>query len=209
MYRQEKSGASSSYDQLSDHEYDGIREYDNPTPGWWHMIFWASIFFSVFYVMIYHVGGAGRSIHDRYEQDVTAYYEKLFADVGDLEPDEQTILRVMYDPEFEQFQPVAKAVFTAKCAQCHGASGQGGTGPNMTDDSYKNVKVLTDIAKVIREGAATGAMPTWEGRLHPNHIVLLAGYIASLRGQNLPGKAPEGDQAAPWPDPPAEFGSTP
>ena len=26
-------------DPFTDHEYDGIREYDNPTPDWWVAIF--------------------------------------------------------------------------------------------------------------------------------------------------------------------------
>ena len=30
-----------------DHCYDGIQEYDNPTPGWWWMLFWVTILFSV------------------------------------------------------------------------------------------------------------------------------------------------------------------
>ena len=36
-------------DQLSGHEYDGIQEYDNPTPGWWVAVFAATVVFSVFY----------------------------------------------------------------------------------------------------------------------------------------------------------------
>ena len=38
----------SSEPALLDHEYDGIREYDNPTPGWWVMLFILTIIFSVF-----------------------------------------------------------------------------------------------------------------------------------------------------------------
>ncbi len=185
---------------LSDHEYDGIQEYDNPTPGWWHLIFFLTIIFSVFYWFWYAGTAPGKSVHEKYEEEVTAYYEMLFADVGTLEPDEPTILRVMHDPDLAQFRPVAQAIFTSKCAACHGATGAGGTGPNMTDDSYLNVSSLTEIATVIREGAATGAMPPWEGRLHPNQITLLAGYVASLRGTNVPGKSPEGEVPAPWPE---------
>jgi len=42
-------------DFLSDHEYDGIREYDNPTPGWWHAIFIATIAFSFFYFVYWEM----------------------------------------------------------------------------------------------------------------------------------------------------------
>ena len=29
-------------EELLSHNYDGIQEYDNPIPGWWHMIFLGS-----------------------------------------------------------------------------------------------------------------------------------------------------------------------
>ena len=34
-------------DRLLDHDYDGIREYDNPMPRWWLYTFWACILYSV------------------------------------------------------------------------------------------------------------------------------------------------------------------
>ena len=33
----------SDEERLMDHEYDGIQEYDNPTPGWWNLVFFLSI----------------------------------------------------------------------------------------------------------------------------------------------------------------------
>jgi len=85
---------------------------------------------------------------------------------------------------------------------CHGANAAGQIGPNLTDDYYKNVQQLTDIPKIISGGAAAGAMPAWKTRLHPNEIVLVAAYVASLRGKNLPGpRGQEGERIAPWPAP--------
>ena len=46
-------------DQLLDHQYDGIQEYDNPCPGWWHAIFWVTVLFSVVYFLFFHVGNNG------------------------------------------------------------------------------------------------------------------------------------------------------
>ncbi len=185
---------------LLNHSYDGIEEFDNPTPGWWHMIFIGAIIFSALYVPMYHLGGNLPGVEERYERSVAAYYETLFASVGELGRDEQTILDVMHAPEFQQFEPVAKAVFQAKCAACHGSDASGGTGPNLTDDAYINITELTDLADVIANGAKNGLMPAWEGRIHPNQIALLSGYVANLRGTNLPGKAPEGEVPPAWPE---------
>jgi len=73
-------------------------------------------------------------------------------------------------------------------------------GPNLTDENWKNVQKIADIPQVIMNGAAAGAMPAWKTRLHPNEVVLVAAYVASLRGKNLPGpRGPEGTAIAPWP----------
>lgn len=184
---------------LLDHNYDGIQEFDNPTPGWWHVIFIGSVIFAILYVQVY-MFGPGSSEQDKYNVEVAQHYERLFADVGDLEPNEETILRIMHEDDLQRFMPVAEAIFTSKCAACHGALGQGGTGPNMTDDAYLHVKNLEDIGTVILEGARAGAMPAWEKRLHPNQITLLAAYVAKLRGTNVPGKMKEGEVPAPWPE---------
>jgi len=37
----------SEYDKLFDHDYDGIKEYDNPLPSWWTNLWVASFVFSV------------------------------------------------------------------------------------------------------------------------------------------------------------------
>ena len=37
-------------DELLDHDYDGIREYDNPLPRWWLYLFYGTVAWSLFYV---------------------------------------------------------------------------------------------------------------------------------------------------------------
>jgi cytochrome c oxidase cbb3-type subunit 3 len=192
---------ASRTERLLDHEYDGIREYDNPTPGWWHAIFLGSILFSVCYFAWYHFSVFAKGVNQRYHAVVTAQLQKQFREIGQLTPDEPTILRFMAEPRWLQ---VAEGAFRTNCVSCHGAEGQGQEGPNMTDDHYKNIKKLEDLPVVIAGGAANGAMPAWKGRLTENEIVLLASYVASLRGKNLPSTRPaEGDVIPPWPKAPA------
>jgi cytochrome c oxidase cbb3-type subunit 3 len=196
-------------DTLTDHQYDGIREYDNPTPGWWFLIFALSFIWACGYWIRYELNPTPPTIHAEWEEDVAEANKALFAKLGDLKPDEQTLVSLSGNAEW---MPVAASMFRANCVACHGRQGQGDVGPNLTDDSYKNIKLITDIPRVIREGANGQAMPAWRGRLSENEIVLLAGYVASLRGQNLSGRAREGEVAAPWPKPaapPAESATAP
>jgi cytochrome c oxidase cbb3-type subunit 3 len=182
-------------DQLLDHEYDGIREYDNPTPGWWHGIFVITIIFAIFYFMFWHMSPEAWTIHDRLAKDELANIKRQFADLGTLSADEPTLRRMMDDSKWLQ---VGASTFKGNCVSCHGALGQGSVGPNLTDDSWKNVKSLPDILRVVQEGAGSGAMPAWKARLHPNELVLVSAYVANLRGTNAAGKGPEGDLIPSW-----------
>ena len=182
---------------LTDHAYDGIQEFDNPMPGWWKNLFVATVVFSVVYWLYFHNGTEGRTIQDGYERHMASIFELRFAEIGELEPDRETILKYMDDPEW---LAVGKVVYKTNCASCHGPEGAGQIGPNLTDDYWKNVKHVEDIADVIANGAAKGAMPAWRNRLsHQNQIVLTAAYIASMRANPLPGNGtPEGTRIPDW-----------
>lgn len=201
----ESPAPAASRDILRDHEYDGIREYDNPTPGWWSMIFVATFLFSIWYFLFYHMSTISTSVGAGYDQAVSADMKRRFAEIGELKPNAETILKLMKDANWVQ---VGATVFKTQCVSCHGANGQGQIGPNLTDDYYKNVRQIADIARVISEGAANGAMPVWKNRLQPNEVVLVASYVASLRGKNLQGRAPEGEAIAPWSETPATSAKT-
>lgn len=183
-------------DDLTDHSYDGIQEYDNPLPGWWTTLWALSIIFTPMYLLYYHGGGDGKSPEEAYEAERAAIFKLKFKELGDLTADRETLLEYMNDKDWLS---VGKATFQANCVSCHGADGGGLVGPNLTDDHYKNVKTIEDIATVIENGAANGAMPAWRNRLsHVNQIVLTAAYVASLRGTGATGKGPEGQTIPPW-----------
>ena len=185
-----------------DHAYDGIEEYDNPLPGWWKWIFVATIIYSPLYILYYHGGASGRSINEIYGVALATNTRLQFAEIGDLSPDADTIVKYMHKPSWVK---VGQSVFRANCISCHGREGEGQVGPNLTDEVFKNVKNIEDIATVISKGAGGGAMPKWSNRLHPNEVVLVAAYVASLRGQNIESaRPPEGKKIAPWPEAPAE-----
>lgn len=186
----------------TDHAYDGIEEYDNPLPGWWKWVFVVTIAICPFYWMFYHGGAEGRSIHDQFGVALAENTRLQFAEIGDLTPDEQTLLTYT---QKKSWVKVGEIVFRTNCVSCHGRKGEGKVGPNLTDEHFKNIKKIEDIAQVIIKGANGNAMPAWSNRLHPNEIVLVSAYVATLRGTNVEGgKAPEGSLIDPWPDPPAE-----
>jgi cytochrome c oxidase cbb3-type subunit III len=189
-------------DPLTDHEYDGIREYDNPTPGWWHALFFGTILFSIFYLAIFSWSPAGTTPEEDWLARQTEEDAKVFGAMGELEGDEATINRLRFDTKMMQ---VAKGMFQSTCASCHGPDGGGDptSGVNLTDDHFKNVKALPDLFTVITNGAASGAMPPQRDLLTQNKRVLLAAYVASLRGTTpTRAKAAEGNVIAPWPPPP-------
>lgn len=161
-----------------DHEVDGIREYDNALPGWWTGIFWATIIYSMLYPMYYH-WGVGPSVHAELDSDMTAAAEAQLATLGPMAVDEATIVSLGSDPKKLL---IGRAMFRTNCAVCHGADGGGGVGPNLCDSTYINIKAPMDFFTIIRAGVVAKGMPPWSPRYSDTQILLLAGYVANLRG---------------------------
>lgn len=193
---------SQATDPLTDHEYDGIREFDNPTPGWWYWMFGASVAFSALYLVFFHFSVAGWTVEDSWSNDQRAEFVRVFGSVGQLKADDQSILQQIDNP---QFMTIARAAFIGNCSACHGKDGGGLVGVNLCDESFKNIKHVSDIFKVITDGANAGAMPAWKRTFSDNERVILAAYVASLRGTTpAVAKAAEGEPIPAWPKPAAK-----
>lgn len=192
------SFAGEAEDQLTGHSYDGIQEYDNPLPGWWKWLFVASILFFFPYFAFYHSGNESRSLEARYSAASAANARLQFAEIGELDGDEATLVKYLNDSTWVR---VGQSVYKANCTSCHGADGGGLVGPNLRDEAYKNIRLIEDIYEIVNNGAAAGAMPAWKNRLDQNERVLVAAYVASLRGTDEGGgKAAEGRPIPPWPE---------
>lgn len=184
-------------DRLKDHEYDGITEYDNPTPGWWNLLFIASFVFSVLYFVHYQLGH-GASVADEYTADVeeakAIAAERALASAS-KEVTEETLGALASSPD-----QVAKgkAKFLVVCAACHGQRGEGLVGPNLTDGQWLHGDgSLMAIRKVVREGVIAKGMAAWESQMPPEELLQVVAYVGTLRGTNVPGKPPEGEKTGP------------
>jgi len=176
--------------RILEHEYDGIREYDNPLPRWWLWMWAGSFVFSLGYFFHYHVSHNGTSVADGYEQDM-AEAREAEAKQSLAEPvNEESLGKLMANPAL---MSDAKALFGLRCTPCHGANAQGVIGPNLTDNSWiHGAGKLTDIYGVVEGGVAAKGMPAWGRQLTPIELRKVVAYVGTLRGSNVPGKAPEG-----------------
>jgi cytochrome c oxidase cbb3-type subunit 3 len=191
------TSSTSNNDVALGHAYDGIREYDNPLPGWWKWLFVITVIVSPVYLLYFHVGAEGRSVEDQFLAALDANTKKKYKKIGDLTPDAPTIFKYSTDPEWAK---VGQSIYKVNCVSCHGAEGGGLIGPNLCDENYKHIKGIADIYKVINEGVAGGAMPAWGTRIgNKNDLIMVSAYVASLRGSNpTKPKGPDGSPIAPW-----------
>jgi cytochrome c oxidase cbb3-type subunit 3 len=86
-------------------------------------------------------------------------------------------------------------IFKANCLACHGAAGEGGVGPNMTDEYWVHGGGIKNIFKTIKYGVPEKGMISWKSQLKPVAMQKVSSYILTLQGTNPPNaKAPEGEK---------------
>jgi cytochrome c oxidase cbb3-type subunit 3 len=189
----------SETDKIFEHEYDGIREYDNPLPGWWLFLFWATILFSAWYLVYYQMG-RGETVQQQYDRQMLALYDLQTQQLLKLGPINDALISGFAAKS--DMMGSAKGLFAQRCAVCHGPSGQGNIGPNLTDDYWLHGGSPTQVYNTITEGVPQKGMIAWKTQLPAGQILALAAYVETLHGSSPPNsKAPQGDLYKPGPTP--------
>lgn len=174
------------------HDYDGIRELDNHLPPWWTYLFYGTIVFAVVYMFIYHVADIWPLQIDEYKDEIAlAEVQK-----ASLIPEESSNI----DENNVEFSDDAtilasgETIYQRQCAACHKALGEGGIGPNLTDEYWIHGGSMSDIYRTIRYGVPDKGMISWEPLLSPTQMRDVSAYIVTLQGTNPPNaKDPQGE----------------
>jgi len=179
---------------IAGHNYDGIQEYDNPMPGWWLWIFWATVIFAPIYILGVHAFGFIDTYDDDLQESLTELEEVRSAyelQNPSFEPTEQNL--AAYEGDQDAIT-AGRALFSANCAACHGPVGGGLIGPNLTDEYWIHGPTNQDIYRVITEGVLEKGMTPWESILSPEERAHLVAYVRSIDGTDPPdAREPQGD----------------
>jgi cytochrome c oxidase cbb3-type subunit 3 len=171
---------------IEGHTYDGIQELDNGMPSWLAYFFYVTIVFGAVYWLNYHTFKFSELPDDEYKTEM-AQAAMLYGNRPKV-----ALVPVTAKDQIEK----GKVAFIANCAACHGKLGEGGIGPNLTDDHWLYGGKFEDIYKVINEGGAAGkGMIAWKGKLSDQNMLEVSTFIQTLAGTNPPNaKAPQGDK---------------
>ena len=176
-------------DQVLDHDYDGIQEYDNRLPNWWLWTLWGAIIFAVGYWLAFHTYGWAMNPVARYEASMEA--AGPMADIASRGLSEEDLMALSGDPSVLE---EGKAVYAQYCQVCHLPEGQGLVGPNLTDGHWIHGGRLTDIYDTVYNGVPEKGMLSWKNSLPLSDILAVSAYVGTLRGTSpAQPKAPQGD----------------
>jgi len=178
-------------DVLLHHDYDGIRELDNALPPWWKYGFILTVFFAVAYLLHFHVLNSGNNPTQEYAAELARADKQMaaYAAKNKDKVDENNI--VMADATGIA---AGREIFQQACWACHGKLGEGGAGPNLTDDYWIHKGSLNDVYRSLKLGYPEKGMQAWEKQYSPKQLSEITSYIKTLRGSNPPnGKASQGD----------------
>ncbi|WP_341487273.1 cytochrome-c oxidase, cbb3-type subunit III [Pararhizobium sp. A13] len=181
------------------HEWDGIRELNNPLPRWWLWTFYLTIFWALAYTIAYPAwplltsstkGLFGYSSRAEVSRDIAAA-DALKGTYVDMIKG-KTIDDILGDETLRAIAVSAGgAAFKVNCVQCHGSGAQGSSGyPNLNDDDWLWGGKPDAIQQTINHGirfasdgqARDSVMPAFVDVLDRQQILQVSAFVASLSG---------------------------
>ncbi|MEO1731612.1 MAG: cytochrome-c oxidase, cbb3-type subunit III [Pseudomonadota bacterium] len=184
------------------HEWDGIEELNTPLPRWWLWTFYATIAWSLVYVVLYPawplvssatqgvLGWSSRGELAKDIQSAEASRQEVFDQIAAIElaslPDNPALM--------QQAVAGGAAAFKVNCVQCHGAGAAGYEQygyPNLNDDDWIWGGDLNEIEYTLNHGirwdgsneTRLAYMPAFEGIFDRDQVDALANHVLSLSGK--------------------------
>lgn len=200
--------------ETTGHEWDGIRELDNPLPRWWLWVFYACIVWSLGYFVAYPAiplvssytkGVLGYSSRAEVAKDVAAAKEAQSVFVDKIET--ASLEEIRTDTLLLEFALAGgKSAFNVNCSQCHGSGAQGFAGyPNLNDDEWiwggTMDAIYTTITHGIRNNQSDDAhvsdMPAFlkDEILDKGQVNQVVEYVLSLSGTSTDSAAASAGEA--------------
>ncbi len=169
------------------HTWDGdLREYNNPLPLWWLMLFYGTIIFGAVYLVLYpglgNFGGTmGWTQQKQHAEEVRmadARFAEVFARYEGMD-----LPTMAADPDARL---TGQRIYLNFCIGCHGSDARGAPGyPNLTDDDWLYGGHPDAILTSILNGRA-GVMPALGAGLGEQGVNEVANYVYTLNGRTAP-----------------------
>jgi cytochrome c oxidase cbb3-type subunit 3 len=187
--------------ETTGHDWDGIRELNNPLPRWWIWTFYATVIFSIGYMIYYPAiplissatnGISGITNRQIVGQELKAAQDAKADLIAEIESSSLEEIRST-DALFRFSVAGGKSMFKVYCSQCHGSGAQGAPGyPNLNDDDWLwggNLDAIyTSIKHGIRndtdEDARVSEMPGFAADeiLEADVIKAIANQVLAMAG---------------------------
>ncbi len=186
--------------ETTGHEWDGLKELNNPAPRWWLWVFYITVIWAVGYWVVYPAwptlsgntqGMKGWSQYSKLKKDQQEIVARKTSFLEHFEG--KTLDQIRHDPKLFEFAVAGgAATFKDNCATCHGTGGAGGPGyPNLNDDDWLWGGSLEEIYTTLKYGVRSGhtqahdsMMPAFgkDGILTKEQIAALTEYVLTLSG---------------------------
>ena len=194
--------------ETTGHEWDGLKELNNPAPRWWLLVFLLCCVWALGYWVVYPAwptlsGNTQGSIGWTQYNELKASQSEIEGIRGEYVKKIQhsSLQDIQADPELRSFAIAGgRTMFMENCAGCHGTGAQGGPGyPNLNDDDWLWGGDVDSIYKTLKFGVRSGndaahdsQMPAFMDMLKPAEIASVAEHVLSLSAKaspNVAGKA--------------------
>ncbi|MDC8110002.1 cytochrome-c oxidase, cbb3-type subunit III [Vibrio sp. CCUG 15886] len=205
------------------HEYDGIRELNNPLPKWWTYLFVGTFIFAAVYLTLFpglgnFKGVLGwqssaqtvRTVEESKQAIANAQSNKQLNQYAkDLDDADayfgEAFRRLAFDDNGlrpipaiagdDEALKVGQRLFLQNCSQCHGSDARGQKGfPNLTDNAWLYGGEPQAIVTTIMHGRI-GQMPAWKDALGEQGVEEVVSYVLSLSGRKVNAREAEAGKA--------------